>query len=157
MQLPVPTSQNLTDRQRAFVERYVETGDSYGAAKASGYGEITSKHAKTDILNKPAVAMAIARLARQRLVSGIPQSIATIEWLRDNASSEKVRLDAATRLLGTVIVAPKAQDQPSEAEKPLHTMTLEELRAKVEYYERALAARAIDVTPKDPANDPDLD
>jgi hypothetical protein len=160
MQQPVPASQNLTERQAAFVELYVERGDPYAAAKAAGYGEITSKHATTDILNKPAVATAIARLARQRLVSGVPQSIATLEWLRDNAPSHKVRLDAATRLLDRAgIVAPKAPDPPSEIDLPLHEMSLGELRAKLAQHENAvarheneLAARAIDVTPaSDPA------
>jgi hypothetical protein len=156
----VPALRNLTHLQSDFVSRFVEHGEAYKAAIEAGYGEITARQAGAEILAKPAVALAIARAARQRLARSIPLSISTLEWLRDNSPSHKVRLDAATRLLDRAgIVAPKAPDQPSEFEKPLHEMNLEELRAKLAQHENAvarheneLAHRAIDITPaSDPA------
>src|SRR5262249_3295833 len=86
------------------------------------------------------VALAIARASRQRLARSIPLSISVLEHLRDHAKSEKIRMDCATRLLDRAgLVPPKAEDAPSELEKPLHELSLSELRTKVAMWEAGIA------------------
>src|SRR5262249_8312829 len=140
MQRPVPALRPLSQLQSEFVPRFIEHGDAYRAAIESGYSETTARQAAGEILNRPAVCLAIAKAARLRLAKSVPLSIATLEWLRDNSPSDRVRMDSATRLLDRAgLVPPKADDSPSAAEKPLNEATTEELRALVTRYESELA------------------
>jgi len=129
-------------RQAEFVRLFVEGAHPRQAALGAGYARATAEAAGEQLLQRPNIALAIARLARPRLARSIPLSISTLEWLRDNAKSERVRMESATRLLDRAGLLPKAQDPVDEFEKPLHTMPLEELRATVERYESELAHRA---------------
>jgi len=144
MQHPVPAfDRSLTQRQAEFVARYVECGDPVQAAIDSGYSTTTAKAAGTEILNSPRVALEIARAARLRLARDVPLALGVLRHLAEHAASERVRMDSATRLLDRAgIVAPKPQTGRSEIDVPLHELTAEELRLKVERFENALFERA---------------
>src|SRR5262249_50511131 len=146
---------SLNARQAAFVKEYIVSGNAHQAALNAGYAEGTARVAGTQLLETPSVALQIGRAARLRLARAIPLALNTLEWLAEFSPSHKVRLDASSRLLDREgIVAQKAADPPSDVEPPLHELSLEELKTKVEHYERELAKRAVDITP---ASDPDND
>ncbi len=141
MQHPVPAlDRSLTQRQAEFVARYVECGDPVQAAIDSGYSVTTAKAAGTEILNSPRVALEVARL---RLARDVPMALGVLRHLAEHATSERVRMDSATRLLDRAgIVAPKPQADRSEVDVPLHELSAEELRLKVERFENELFGRA---------------
>jgi len=152
----VPKHLNLTERQARFIPLYVESGDSYKSAIAAGFSEVTARQAGAEILDRPSVARAIVFAARQRLARTIPLSISVLEPLRDNAQSEKIRMDCATRLLDRAgIIPPKPEEAISAIEKPLHELSQEELVAKVAQFKYELSNRAKDVTPSPDAIDLD--
>jgi hypothetical protein len=134
-------------RQAEFVRLYIETGDRYVAAKSAGYSEGTAKNA-TQLLNQPNIAFAITAVARYRLASKVPMALAVLEHLAEHAVSERVRMESATRLLDRAGLAPpKALDERRDPEKPIHELSISELRAKADQLEQELAARARDITP----------
>ena len=84
--------------------------------------------------------------------------LSCMEHLAEKAVSEKVRLDASTRLLDRAGLVPPKPHEEREANAPLHEMTIDELRQKVEQWlervENDCAARAKIVTSTpDPAED----
>jgi hypothetical protein len=164
MQQLVPASQNLTERQAAFIPLFVQTGDAYGSAIAVGYAPITAKHAAADILNKPSVALQIARAARLRLAKSLPMALSVLDHLAEHANSERVKLEAAKAICDRAgLVAPRAPDPPAEFEKPLHELTQDQLyalvakwQASVAVAEHELADRAKPINAA-PASDPVAD
>jgi phage terminase small subunit len=137
----------LNERQAAFVKEYVAGGDPHRAALAAGYAEGTARVAGTQILEMPNIALAIARAARIRLARGVPMALGVLEYLAAKAKSEKIRLDAATRILDRAgIVPPKPPKEQSEFEKPIHEMNLAELRVRAARLEDEIAGRARVVT-----------
>jgi phage terminase small subunit len=155
MQHLAPLRTALSQRESDFVPLFVEHGDAHRAALAAGWPESTARAAGTEILNRPSVALAIARAARLRLARGVPMALGVLEYLAEKAKSEKVRLDAATRMLDRAgIVPPKPPNEQSEFEKPLHEMNLAELRVRAARLEDEIAGRARVVTDTpDPAED----
>jgi phage terminase small subunit len=140
-------TRTLNDRQADFVAAYVEIGEATAAAIAAGYSAATARVASTQILSLPHIALAISRAARLRLARGVPLALNTLEYLVEKAVSEKVRLDASKALLDRAgIVPPKAQENPNGIEKPLHEMSMDELRAMANRLEDELAGRAKVVT-----------
>jgi len=150
MQYPVATTiQELNAQQRAFVESFIEHGDARRAAKEAGYKETVVRTADLQMLGAPRIAFAIAMAARGRLARAVPMALNTLEYLAQNAQSEKVKLDASKAILdraGLVPPAPPKEDK-NMVEKPLNEMTVEELRALADKLEGELAGRAKDVTP----------
>src|SRR6266566_7061884 len=149
MRYPVAaTIQELTAQQRAFVEAFVEHGDACRAAKDAGYTGTTLRIAHIQLLGAPRVAFAIAMAARRRLARAVPMALNTLEYLVQNAQSEKVKLDASKAILDRAGLVPPAppKDDSNTPEAPLHELSYEALRAKVEQFEKELADRAHDVT-----------
>jgi phage terminase small subunit len=150
MQYPVATTiQELSAQQRIFVESFIEHGDARRAAKEAGYKETAMRTADLQMLGAPRVAFAITMAARSRLARAVPMALNTLEYLAQNAQSEKVKLDASKAILdraGLVPPAPPKED-PNMVEKPLHEMSTEELRALAAKLEGEISGRAIDVTP----------
>src|SRR5260370_13282210 len=144
MQYPVPAiNGSLTQRQSEFVSQYIECGDPVKSAIDSGYSVTIAKAAGTEILNSPRVAFEVARAARLRLARDVPMALGVLRHLAEHATSERVRMDSATRLLDRAgIVAPKPQADRSEVDVPLHELSAEELRLKVERFENELFGRA---------------
>jgi Terminase small subunit len=137
----------LNERQAEFVCRYVAGGNAHQAAVASGYAEGTARNAATQLLESPAIALAIAQAARLRLARGAPLAINTLEHLMTKAQSERVRLEASKAWLdraGLVPPAPPKED-PNMVEKPLHEISTEELRALANKLENEIAGRATPV------------
>jgi phage terminase small subunit len=140
---------DLNARQFAFVKEYMEGATPHQAALKAGYAEGTARVAGTQLLEHPNIAHAIAFEVRRRFVTGAPTALRVLEWLMEHSPSHKVRLDAAKTILdraGHVPPAPPKED-PNTLEKPLNELSLEELRAKVDQYEKELTGRARDVTP----------
>jgi hypothetical protein len=134
----------LDPRQAEFVRLLAEGGgDAYAAAIQAGYAENTAKGVVANLLSKANVALAIARAVRPRLASTIPMALGVLENLAQHAVSEKVRCDAAKSLLDRAgIIAPKAREDRSAIETPLHELTAEELRALAYKLDGELASRA---------------
>src|SRR5215470_16344145 len=148
MQYPVATRiQELNAQQRAFVESFIEHGDARRAAKEAGYKETVVRTADLQMLGAPRIAFAIAMAARGRLARAVPMALNTLEYLAQNAQSEKVKLDASKAILdraGLVPPAPPKEDK-NVTEKSLNELTLEELRALADKLESELAGRATPV------------
>ncbi len=138
-------------RQADFIRLYVDYGDVRRAAIEAGYSENSLEHCKNYLLNKPEIAMAIARAARPRLARMVPLALGTLEHLAEHAISEKVKLDASKAILDRAgLVPPKAQEDRSAIEPPLHEMSSDELRARAARLEDELAGRAKPIS-ADPA------
>jgi hypothetical protein len=71
------------------------------------------------------------------------------------AQSERVRLEASKAWLDRAgLVPPKAMEESRDPEKPLHEMTVTEMRAYRDRLEAEIVGRAKDVTPTpDPADE----
>ncbi len=99
-------------------------------------------------MESPAVAMAVVQ-ARLRLARDIPMALGTLEHLAEHAVSEKVRLEAAVKLLDRAGIVPPAppKEDPNMPEKPLHELSTEELRALAARLEDEIAGRARPIAP----------
>jgi phage terminase small subunit len=140
---PAHPLKSLDPRQTEFVRLVVEGGDAYQAAIQAGFAENTARGVVANLLSRPNVALAIAKAARPRLARSIPLALATLEYLAERAQSEKVRLEASKTLLDRAgIIAPKAQEDRSAIETPLHELTADELRALAHRLDGELASRA---------------
>jgi phage terminase small subunit len=147
----------LDNRQAEFVKLYVETGDHHAAAKGAGYSEGTVK-CSAQLLSRPNIAFAISAAARFRLASKIPMALGILEHLAEHAVSERIRMESATRLLDRAGLAPpKPTEEARNLEKPLHEMTIDEMRAYRDRLEAEIGNRAqvIVTTAKDITPTPD--
>jgi Terminase small subunit len=71
----VPYRRELSERQAEFVRAFVASGDAHQSALAAGYAPATARNAGTQLLESPAVALAIVQVARLRLARGAPLAI----------------------------------------------------------------------------------
>ena len=55
----------LTPKQKAFADYYLETGNATEAAKRAGYSENSAKQIGTENLTKPSISQYIAERQRQ--------------------------------------------------------------------------------------------
>jgi terminase small subunit-like protein len=147
-----PYHRELSERQAAFVKAFVETGDAHIAGLAAGYAPSTARNGGTQLLDSPAVILAIGQAARLRLARGAPIALNTVEHLMKNAVSERVRLEAAKAWLDRAgLVAPKPPDDNTKPDKALHELTHAELIALASQIEGVLGDRAKNISP-DPAD-----
>src|SRR5262249_24018393 len=147
MNMSISPFKTLDPRQTEFVRLFVEGAHPRQAALGAGYARATAEATGEQLLQRPNIALAIARAARPRLMRSLPMALATLDFLTEKAVSERVRLEAAKAICDRVGLVAKPQDPESELEKPAHEMSLEELRAKLAQYEIEVANRAIDITP----------
>jgi len=159
----VPYQRELSERQAAFVKAFVATGDAHQSALTAGYAEATARNAGSQLLDSDNVTMAIVQASRQRLARGAPVALNTLEVLMTKAQSERVRLEASKAWLDRAgLVSLKPPDESREFEKPIHELSINELRALVAYAEAnlekgeaELASRAkpVDARVSDPIAD----
>jgi phage terminase small subunit len=146
----------LDDRQRAFVLAYVRNGgDAKAAALDAGYSQAHAQNAESYVTREPAILAAIqVEIARAIAASGAKaQKIldATLDKA-DATGSDKIKADIALKLLGLAgHVAPRAHAPADQADKSLHEMTVEELKAQRDRLEGEIAGRAKAINaPSDP-------
>jgi phage terminase small subunit len=138
-----------TELQSAFVEAYLDGHNATQSALLAGCAPSWAPQAGSQYLKDTGVAFAIVKGAVKRLARKVPMAINVLDWLAQNAASEKVRLDSAKSILALAgIVPPKAEASSNAVDKALHELTIEELRALVGRYEHERAATAIDITPE---------
>lgn len=92
-----PLERELTERQAAFVEHYVENGGNVEeAATLAGYADRSSGYAN---LRNPLIQKAILAETLQHIGLAAVPALKTVSTLAASARSEYVRLQAATDLL----------------------------------------------------------
>ncbi len=135
---------------------FAEYGDPRKAAIEAGYPRATAEAIGRELLDRPNIALGIARAARPRLMRSLPMALTTLDYLAEKAVSERVRLEAAKAIVDRCGLVPPKPHTEREDDIPLHEMTLEELQAKIAgwmaHAENDRANRAKDVTP--PPGDP---
>lgn len=140
------TEIDLTDREavhRAFVKEFRKHENATQAAIAAGYPENRAEAAGYALLRTAPVLAAIQADARRYLISDVGASIRTLQLLRDKATSEKVRADAARTLLDRAgLIAPRAVAENKGNDLSLHEMSLTDLRGLADKLEGELATRA---------------
>ena len=136
-------TRQLTDKQTAFVAALIETGDAPTAAELAGFLDRPSKEAWR-LLRIPHVLAAVNAAVQIALAEDAPLARNLLrQYVKDPSMHPKIRLDAAKTLLDRAgHIAPKAKDPSAGHDKPLHEMSLEELRALVDRYEAELTGRA---------------
>ena len=135
-------TRQLTDKQAEFVRFHAQGMNATQAAVASGYPEASAAQRGYELLHTPHVLAAIHTAARRRLVSDAPNSIRVLEFLRDNAESEKVRAEAARTLLDRAgLIAPRAAAPDSKGNLTLHELSLDELRDLANKLQTEMATR----------------
>lgn len=141
MNTAISPLKQLDHRQSEFVRLFVEGAHPRQAALGAGYARATAEAAGEQLLQRPHIALAIARAARPRLAKSLPLALGTLDFLVEKAISERVRLEAAKAILDRCgIVAPRAPDPPAEFEKPIHELTQDQLRALVAKWTASAAA-----------------
>jgi phage terminase small subunit len=136
-------TRQLSERQVAFVEHLIETGDAPKAAQLAGFLDRPSREARR-LLGIPYVLAALNTAMAAALAEDAPLARKLLRrYVEDEALHPKLRLEAAKSLLDRAgHIAPKARDANGEQHKPLHEMSIDELRALVDRYEVELAGRA---------------
>jgi len=142
-------------RQAEFARRFAESGDPRKAAIEAGFPPAKAESIGRELLDRPNIALGIARAARPRLMRSLPMALTTLDYLAEKAFSERVRLEAAKAIVDRCGLVPPKPHTEREGDIPLHEMTLEELQAKIAGWmaqaENDRASRAKDISP-----DPDL-
>jgi len=89
----------LTDKERAFVEAYVEfDGNREQAINEAGYDTVYPRQLAVQLLRKPHIVQALLEETGLKLVSSAPKALATLQRLMD-AKSDYVALEAARDVL----------------------------------------------------------
>ena len=97
------TSRELTERQRTFVVEYSTHGNAAEAARAAGYSELVARQTAHKLLVKPHVAAEVRRQAVALVDAHIPNAVATLaELMNDAAVAPRDRIKAAEVLLRCV-------------------------------------------------------
>ncbi|MES9934297.1 MAG: terminase small subunit [Candidatus Sedimenticola sp. PURPLELP] len=93
-------SRELTTKQRKFVRYYIQFGgNATRAAKEAGYGEASAHTTSHRMLKVPHIQQAIKEEAETVIRSGVAVAADVLVDLARNATSESVKLQAATALL----------------------------------------------------------
>ena len=138
-------TRQLTDKQAEFVRFHCQGMNATQAAVASGYPEASAAQRGYELLHTPHVLAAIHTATRRRLVSDAPNSVRVLQFLRDNAESEKVRAEAARTLLDRAgLIAPRAAAPDGKANLTLHELSLDELRDLANKLQSEMASRPRD-------------
>ena len=95
----VKSAKALTDKERAFVEAYVEfDGNREQAITEAGYNTAYPRQLAVELLRKPHIIQALLEETGLKLVSSAPKALATLQRLMD-AKSDYVALEAARDVL----------------------------------------------------------
>jgi len=90
----------LTERQELFVWEYVRNGgNGTQAAKKAGYPDNAAHSRAWELLQKPKIQERMATLVRELMSEHVPACLKSLKELAVTASSESVRLQAASTLL----------------------------------------------------------
>ena len=93
-------SRELTERQRTFVVEYSTHGNAAEAARAAGYSELVARQTAHKLLVKPHIAAEVRRQAVALIDAHIPNAVATLAELMNNAAvAPRDRIKAAEVLL----------------------------------------------------------
>jgi phage terminase small subunit len=93
----------LTQKQRAFVDAFVQLGGKHQekAALAAGYSKSGAASIASHLLRRPDVLAYLKHVAETRVKAGIVRSVEVLETLRDDVSiSPETRRKCAEVLLG---------------------------------------------------------
>jgi phage terminase small subunit len=142
-------TRQLSERQAAFIENLIETGDAPKAAQLAGFLDRPSREARR-LLRIPYVLAALNAAMAAALAEDAPLARKLLRrYVEDEALHPKLRLEAAKSLLDRAgHIAPKARDANERHHKPLHEMSIEELRALADRFEAELGGRAKLVSPE---------
>lgn len=142
-QVATRSRNDLTDKQAAFVEFMVASGDASASAERAGYQSHPSK-AAFELLKSANVLVALQLAVHRALVADAPVARAVILEIATNTTcAARVRLDAAKTLLDRAgHVAPRPREDESTANTPLHEMSTAELRELATRLEGEIAGRA---------------
>jgi phage terminase small subunit len=137
-------TRQLTPKQAAFVEAYVNGRNITGAAIDAGYSESTASQIGSALLKTPHVQAAVQAGVRHALALDAPLARRVlVDLAQDVNMHPKIRLDAAKTLLDRAgHVAPRPMMEKRMEEKALHEMPIEQLRALADKLEAELADRA---------------
>lgn len=95
----VKSTKDLTDKERAFVQAYVEfDGNREQAINEAGYNTVYPRQLAVELLRKPHIIQALLEETGLKLVSSAPKALATLQRLMD-AKSDYVALEAARDVL----------------------------------------------------------
>lgn len=145
----LPENPTSSDRQKAFVQAFVETGNATKAAEMAGYAARHAQSIGSRLASRPDIARQIRvqqmAFAQAYLVPAANQAILTI--LKDSKAPAGARVQAARLAYEAGGVMPEKGEEGGA--KELHEMTAEELRAALDKVEAALAGQAVDVTPEE--------
>ena len=122
----------LTEKQRRFVDYYVETGNKTEAAKKAGYSEKTAASIGDENLRKPAIKATIDARLRELEGKRIAKADGTGEG-RSDARIIKVQVSARDRLDAAKSLLKRYPMQLDAKEQKLKLQKLEnEIRAATE-------------------------
>lgn len=141
----------FTDRESGFIEALARTGDAGYAASVVGYSPAQKSHA----MNSPAITQAVYEHHRKYILGeAIPAAHRVhMELMNDPKCPAAVR----QRFVAMAYDELRKFSDEKAATVDIHEMTAEQLanermrlQAQVDAYERASAAKAIDITPSLP-------
>jgi len=140
----------LQGNHQAFVDRYLELGDSIKAAAAAGYKDSNGFSLKQKA-NK--LRRFLAHIIDQRMeeyAKGTDMALLGVNVLKElahNADSETVRLNAAKEIVNRCM-APAAQKKEVTHKVQVSSLTNEELDKRIAALQQELTGNVIDVTPE---------
>lgn len=129
------TYENLHPAQRAFVDRFLETGDAIEAARVAGYRDggkkQTSLSQKAKALRRELAVIIDDRIEHYaRSADFCLLAVNTLKYLAQHAESETVRLNAAKEIANRTLQAPVQRKEVTHNHR-LARMSTEDLDARI--------------------------
>lgn len=104
--------EGLTDKQRIFVDTYMDLGGGRGAqvaaARKAGYSEKSVHAAASQLLRNERILSAIRKLTGHKFRAGAVMALETLIYLTENATTEATRLKASEGLLNRCGFGPQS-------------------------------------------------
>jgi phage terminase small subunit len=149
----VVLNKDFTEKQKAFVEALVITGNQTQAAIAAGYAPDHAGKMASTMLRQPAILAAVQIGVARDLAKGAAMASRVLQdFAADKTLDPRLRVVCARDILNRAgHIAPKAVAASSTAAKPLNEMSMVELRELADKLEDELSGRAKDVSSAKPA------
>jgi phage terminase small subunit len=146
-------SNELTEKQAAFVTNFVANGGNGSAAAVdAGYAEASARQSAYNLVRLPHVQDAINREMRREIASMTVLGLGKLKAVLENPDTKAtVILDATIKLADRAGLGPKSDADSDKDSKPLSELSLAELHAII----RASNARAAQEAGAEPVAVPD--
>ncbi len=141
-------SKEFTVMQRAFALHIAQGFDPKDAAIKAGYSIVSAREIAYDLLQSPAILVAVQISVAQQLASAAPAALKLLrDVVQDERCDKRLRVVCAKTILDRAgHIAPKAAAPGAAGDVPLNEMSMTDLRALADKLEGELADRAKDVS-----------